>query len=222
MLASLAQLKAYMGNINWTPDQANHAETVILPGVQKELEVHCNRPLEVVHIREVRPVDDRGYVVFTVTPVWSINFIKNSITGESLTLPAAPTTPLPAFDSSDTSMRHIDKVGSGPVIGIPYEYPVGPVGASPYWPLLSPYTIGVSPEVTYVCDYTGGWKGLEEEGLTLAILRVAAREVERQFDDTMSIKGGSLDAAESSDPRYKYWDQDELYEWDRLRRRIVV
>lgn len=222
MLVTLAQLKSYMGGIELTPDQETHVTTVILPGVQQELEVHCNRPLEPVHMRESLTVDERGYIIFTVTPVWKLNFIMNGSTGVMLTLPTPPTAPndLPPF-VVDVGMRNVDKVGSEPaqIVGLPFEYFVGGgLVTSNYWPLTVPNTY----EATWVADYVGGWRGYEEQGLDLAILRVAAREVERQFDDTMSIRGATQDTAMDSDPRMKYWDQDELYEWDRLRRRVVL
>lgn len=222
-LATAAELTAYMGGLVLTPAQTTHVTNVILPGVQGELEKHCNRPLEVVHMRENRVPNSEGFIVFTVTPVWKVNFIMNAVTGTQVTLPVAPAPPdnLPAF-VTDGSMRNFDHSGDG-TIGVPFEYYVGIPLTIPAWPLNAVPVFGSSgyPD-SYVCDYTGGWKGEEEPGLKLDILRVAARETERQFDDTMSIKGGSQEAAEDSDPRYKYWSQDELTEWDRLRRRVVV
>ena len=226
MLVNIDQLTAYMGGVNLTPKQRDITSNVILPGVQQELEEYCNRPLERIHIRENRPVDDRGFIVFTVAPVWKINFIAD-IHGVKLTLPPGPDNSTPLDDFVEVAgMRNVDK-SHALNLGRSYEYFIGTCAGvgGPYWPLTiagANAIGGTMQEPYWTCDYIGGWDGANEEGLDLAIMRVAAREVERQFDDTQSVKGGNQDVAQDSDTRDKYWTEDELTRWDRCRRRVLA
>lgn len=220
MLVSVANLVAYMGNMELTPEQEAEAEE-ILSGVQGELERYLNRPVEPVHVRESRPVDERGFIVFTVTPVIRINFIKDP-EGNDITLPTAVS--LPPIAAVPGVDRTWDRVGAGEVSGAPYEFFVGYGN----W-FMPPDSLGwvigdpLSPYGrSFYCDYVGGYNGESDDDMVNAIKRVAARECERQFDDTLTIRGASQDAALQSDSRNKGWTTDELKEFSRVRRRIAT
>lgn len=220
MLVSIDELTDYMGGLKLTVKQRDITERVILPGVQSELETHLNRYVELTHIREWRPANYDGIVVFTQTPVWRVFSITGQ-RGTDYTPPSPPAWTPPDFVEM-TGIRNMDTTNSGlQNTPLPYEYAVGGSAYNPYSSLLGGLT-GTAQEPVYLCDYLAGWNGAGIPGMKLAMMRVAAREVERQFDDTMSIKGGSQDAAEDSDKRDKYWTQDELLEYDRYRRRVIV
>jgi hypothetical protein len=61
------------------------------------------------------------------------------------------------------------------------------------------------------------------DSIMLAILRVAAREFQTNHDDTMSLRDTS--ATTPTDPvpvPRKGWQDDELRQFDRIRRRVVI
>jgi hypothetical protein len=201
----------YLSKIKLTGHQRGIVESVILPGVQQELENHLNRPIEPVLVRESLRADGTGWVYFRVTPVHEILSVTLSdgtdITPDPVTVPVL---------DNPTDMREYDEWGNPEL----YKYQVGvgigvPVG---YYPLYS----GGMVQPYYRLEYIAGYNGYVNDALKLDILRIAARETEMMFDDTMSLRGGNTEAASDSDSREKGWTQAELTKWDRLRRRVVA
>ena len=221
MLVTLDKLLDYMGGVKLTDKQQTITSEVILPGIQQELEEHLNRPVEVVYVREQLIPNEFGYIVFTVAPVKRINFIADP-GGNLLTLPPAPPA-LPPFSPPHGVERALDLTSN---INESFQFYVG--GVTTGWDnwnsptLFPPYSGDANVIPTYTADYLGGYDGIYDEGLMTAICRVAAREVERQFDDTQSLRSGQQDASEDSDRRDKFWTSEELERWGRLRRRVVV
>ena len=71
--------------------------------------------------------------------------------------------------------------------------------------------------------YTAGknlFVGSELNAVRLAILRVAAREMQTNHDDTLSIKDGL--EREPAPPQPRGWQRDELLQFDRFRRRVAI
>lgn len=79
--------------------------------------------------------------------------------------------------------------------------------------------VGTTLEVTYV----GGYDGRNDEGLRLAVMRAASREMTARHDDTLSVKDLSVrDEGEPTIRRDVGWQPDELMRLMRLRRRVVA
>jgi hypothetical protein len=210
-LVTIDELTTYMGGLKLTENQRGITESVILPGVQQDLENYLNRPVEPILIREGLRPNDNGYVFFRTTPVHKIISIVTS-SGQD-TEYAAPTVP---ELSNPGEYRTYDEWGDPEL----YKYHVGvmPGGFSlGYYPSFGGYSMPY-----YRVEYVAGYNGYVNEALKLDITRVTAREVEAQFDDTLSLRGGGTEAAQDSDNRVKGWTQDELEKWDRLRKRVAV
>jgi hypothetical protein len=70
--------------------------------------------------------------------------------------------------------------------------------------------------------YVGGVSGKDEADIRLAILRAAAREVDARHSDVLDEQDLSQRPAQPSDKRVTGFTDDELRQFDRLRRRTVV
>lgn len=103
-------------------------------------------------------------------------------------------------------------------------YPNGANGLS------GTYGYGYSGAVGYpgvnaggvVLTYVGGLVGEDEEDVRTAILRAAAREMTSRHDDTLTPADLSTSTPPRDDRREHGWTDDELKQFDRLRRRTVV
>jgi hypothetical protein len=217
-LVNSEQLADYLNGATWSPRQQLHIEEIVLPGVQRELETYLNRPVEPMHVREARQPDCEGRVWPTVSPVWQVLAIHFAPGGDSIALdtsfePVVPMAPsivtAREWDPAGTKMKApnwIIQQGSAYIFVPGYIW-------DPSVPLSGSYV---------VVEYIGGYNGYVDEGLKLDVLRVAAREVERTYDNAVSLRDGAGVALGPSDPRPKGWQPDELAKWDRLRRRVVV
>jgi len=203
------ELTAYMGGLKLSTDQLGIVETVILPGLQQELELFLNRPLEPVQVRESVMPDQMGFVTLKITPVWKVNSAIYSQSGTAITTRVYYP---PAWSEDPSVDRRIDYSGVG-MTALPWRMPVQAFGLS----ALDPFGWG-----RYVIvDYIGGYLGLQNQALKLAMLRVAAREVQNQFDDTVGVRSGALEVATPNDTRRKGWMPEELAALARLRRRVI-
>lgn len=207
-LVTADDLTAYMGGLELTDSQRGIVETVILPGVQQDLENYLNRPVEPIVVRESVKQADNGFLYFRVTPIHSILSIASS-SGLSITL----SSDVPSTLYNPDQLRELDEWGEPDLFG--YQLDAFSSGGYVGYPTI------MRP-MFYRVAYVAGYNGYVNEGLKLDILRVAAREAEMQFDDTQSMRGGGQEAAEDSDDRPKGWTEDELKKWDRLRRRVMA
>jgi hypothetical protein len=211
-IISFDELSAYMGGPSVTPAQQALIENIIIPGIQEQLEKYLNCTVELVQVRESLQPESDGYVYFTYAPVRFILSATWSTTGaiplelqqyQPSNIVVDPTVTRPVIN-------HTGLAGSDS----PYRYYTGYGGFGAFaggW--VAPYL---------VMDYIAGYDGTNDNALKLAQLRVTAREVERQFDTTMGIRSGSLEAGGESDTRPKGWTADELKQFDRLKRRVIV
>lgn len=206
-LVAVKELTDYMGQLTLTGVQEGITDSVILPGVQQDLENYLNRPVEPIVVREALRPNDRGFLWFRVTPIHQILAVTRS-DGPTVPVPAGPTTEIDPGE-----LRLLDEWGAPELFGFQLDTPF----SGGYYG----YPSFVQPPY-YIAEYIAGYNGYVNEALKLDIMRVAAREVEMQFDDTMSIRGGTTEAAQDSDTRVKGWTEDELRKWDRLRRRVAV
>jgi hypothetical protein len=205
-LVEVPELLQYMGGLKLTTDQEGITETVILPGVQQELENYLNRPIEPVRVRETLRADDMGWVYLRVTPVHQIISVTRS---------DGTVTPVVVIPWAELAMN--DDYRQWDAWGNPDEFRIHVGVGAPFTPYPTPWG-----NAHWAVEYIAGYNGYVDAGLKLANMRVAAREVEMQFDDSMSLRGGQTEAASDSDNRQKGWTIDELTAWDRLRRRVVA
>ena len=208
-LVTTEELKQYMSGINLTPQQEVSAAGVLL-GVQKELERYLNRPVQLVQVREAIQSDPTGFLNVSVSPVTKIiNLTPLSSRLIGLTIPEfnpyVPTDIVrdPSIGENGVVQNRtlVIRDQSHAVPGAIY------VGVAHAW---------------YVAEYVGGRDCSDDASVKLGILRVAAREVAGNHDDTISLRQGDAEAAAKSDTREKGWTLDELRAFDRLRRRVVV
>jgi len=210
-IVSWSDLSTYMGGPNVTPNQQSLITDTIIPGVQQELELYLNTPVELVQVRESLTPEQDGYVYFTYAPVRKLISASWSVDGaQPITLVQYEPDPV-AVDPS-VNRPVIDRTATA-VMASSYRYPIGLTG------FPGVYASGVS---YVVFDYIAGYDGTNDKALKLALLRVTAREVEREFDTTTGIRDGSLEPAGQSDDRPKGWTDDELKQFSRLKRRVIL
>jgi hypothetical protein len=70
--------------------------------------------------------------------------------------------------------------------------------------------------------YVGGIEGKDEADVRLAILRIAAREVDARHDDTLSVSDLETSRPKPDPTPTLGWTDDELKKFDRLRRRTIA
>lgn len=168
-IVSVPELVDYMSNVTLTADQLEAAE-LVLEGVQGELEVYLNRPVEPREVTEVLQSLD-GYVRPRITPVVQVL----SVTGLAT---------VPLYSKAN-----------GLYVGWAGEWSV---------------------------TYRAGIDGASKPDIRLAILRVAAREMQNRHDDTLSVKDLRTDD-EKQNPRYpEGWQEAELMRLSRYRRRVIT
>lgn len=220
------ELIAYMDNINLDDAQRALVENDILPGVQGELERWCNRPVEKVHVRETLTTDYMGIIRPTVSPVWQTLSVVDFNTNNPVPFTAPPVQAQITPSSEDIRVIDLSEQSA-----LPYEITVIS-GAYPNVgdafltqggiPIYGQYPIGTVVVPQYVVEYIAGYDGTVDKTLRMDILRVAARECERQFTANMQISDGQAANAKTADGRQKAWTQDELNKYGRLKRRVVV
>lgn len=205
-VVSVDELIRYMSNITLTDAQKTDAAATLL-GVQNELEMYLNRPVQPLHIREARMSDTTGYLNLSVSPIWRI--IKTDMV-ETLFQPDPFFTPpvlSPMEDQTDVVRLSIDYVRASTNFGDPLLVPGG-------------YYIGY-PNAWYIVEYVGGYMGYFDNALKQAIKRVASREVQQNHDDTLSLRDDAATEGRSRDQRETGWTEGELKKLDRLRRRVL-
>lgn len=209
-IITLSDLSTYMGGNTLTPTQQTQVTNTIIPGIQEELERYLNTTVELVQVRESLAPECDGYVYFTYAPVRQILSATWSYTGAQ---PVTITQYVPPTVSVDPSVTRpvIDRTTVA-VTDSSYRFNVG----------FAPAVFLSGPQPYMVFDYIAGYDGKNDKGLKLDLLRVTAREVERQFDTSVGIRSGSLEPAAESDTRQKGWTKEELASLDRLKRRMIL
>ena len=176
MLVSVAELAAYMDR-SLTNRQEDNAATV-LQGVQAEVEVELNRPVEVREFVEDYIVED------TYSPIWSSSYFYDR------TLDRADGLSRYVMPPYMLSLRNSPVVSVQSVVLIPMANPAGTftlVNGTHYvvrrWG-LDVFAAGRNDTLTVT--YTAG---LPENNLVRqVILRAAAREMQNMTDDVLGLK----------------------------------
>src|SRR5690349_14309510 len=157
MLVSVDDFRRYMGGMNPMPGQT---ETIamILQGVQEQLELWLNRPVELVQIREIVRSDRQGYLHLSVTPIKKVVSVGVTSAIDGVYPETGPVTPYTIVrDASlDEDARVIDRAYG---FANNYQREYGGLRVN-------------SPCTWYVVEYIGGYNGAQDNALRLAILRV--------------------------------------------------
>lgn len=204
MLVSAEELSAYMSGIRLNNTQME-AATAVLAGVQASLETHLHRLLEPVRAREMVRVDRNGFLNVRHTPVTGVLRIQDY----GSTLPSLPGSVVPNYtpeSNVDLPLRDYVPVNNGLHMIVPGGIKYG------------------SPDQYVLVEYVaGGDRRVQDHlpQLKLAIMRVAAREVQFMHDDTMSLRNATASTPADTIPQ-KGWTEEELRQFDRLRRRIMA
>lgn len=204
MLVSAQELSDYMSGIRLNEAQMRSAEAV-LAGVQSDLEDYLHRPVEPVRSRELVRVDRSGFVNVRHTPVTAVLRIQNY----GSTLPAVPQNVVPNYTPAsvpDAPLSDYAPVSNGDNIIVPGGVKYGNPGDN----VLIEYMAGGSKRIIDKLPQ-----------IKLAIMRVAAREVQFMHDDTMSLRNATATPPADNIPQ-KGWTREELQRFDRLRRRMVA
>ena len=200
------ELIAYMSGISLGVQQTASAQAVI-NGIQKELELHLNRSLEPVHVRQKVQTNERGEARLKYSPIQQILSYKTI--NSTLQIPTAiipdalQTTTLTKSDGTELDV--IDLVPSQ------YNIVNGGVYLGSIW-------------TWYVIEYIGGGLVAEElDAVKTAILRVASRDVMNNHDQAISLKGDTMSEPTETIPQLPLgWQPDELAKLEKLRRRVVA
>jgi len=195
-IVTVADLRKYMSDVSLTANQQSTAK-MVLEGTQQQLELYLGRPVQYVQVREKRRSDASGDLMLSVTPVHKIISIR-TFTSAQLRVPSPDLTPL--------SEEEVDRVWDA----MPDNYTIVPggvyVGRAFTW---------------YIAEYIGGYDGFSDDALKLAILEVASRTMTVNHDDVLTIKDDIAREPANAASIEKGWRQEELMQFDRLRRRIA-
>jgi hypothetical protein len=206
-LVGVTDLVRYMNGINLSDSQRSNVE-LLLRGTQEDLEDYLNRPVQPMQVREYLVTDAAGYANVRVSPVHKVLHAEplEATQFPFLESAAFESTPLVLDESLEEPARVLDLWGAGAG-----DYRIVPGG----------FYVGV-PDAWYAVEYIGGYNGYADDKIKVAIMRVVAREVERNNDVTMNLRAGNADKGTESDSRASGWSPPELAAFDRLRRRVIV
>lgn len=207
MLVSVIDFRRYMGGMNPLPGQT---ETIamILQGVQEQLEVWLNRPVETIQIRENVRSDRQGFLHLSVTPVQRVLSIG-------------------VTSASDVAYPEENVVEKYPMVldpSIPEDSRLvdrSPRYASNYGREYGGIRVNM-PCTWHMVEYIGGYDGTNDHAMKLAILRVAAREYRKNNVSMAGLAEGTVDEVQPGDDRDVGWAANELKQLERHRRRVYL
>lgn len=184
MLVSISDIKTYM-DISLTARQED-AATMILAGLQSELEAYLRRPIEVQEFEESHRLDvghtgvPMGSFLTTKDMVWDSSF------ADANTLDATTwATPPPAIYVKNTPIVSITEVRVLPLLGeervliANQDYVSRSYGIDYYY--------GYADDLVTI-TYEAGLDGDAIPVFKLMILRAASREMQNMHDDVVGIK----------------------------------
>lgn len=195
-LVNVTDLREYMSGVSLNAAQVRTAQ-VVLDGTQQALELHLNRPVQPVQVRETRRSNGSCDLHLSVTPVHTVISIR--VVGQSNLSTYTP-------DTTALSPVELDRIWD----------------AMPEMDCIVPGGITVgSPDTWYTVEYIGGYNGWVDDALKLAILEVASRTMTYDHDDVLTIKDDMASEPSRTASIVKGWKPEELAMFDRLRRRTV-
>lgn len=207
MLVSVGDFRRYMGGLNPLNGQTETI-SMILQGVQEQLEKWLNRPVEIVQIRESQRSDVQGFLQLSVTPVVKIISLNTTNHIDSIKSVDGIVNPY-------TIVKDVELDDDARVIDKSWRYSSSYVRE--YGGIRVP-----APCTWYTVEYIGGYDGRNDAALKLAILRVASREYRKNNTDQVGLNEGTLDDIQAGDTRNIGWTKEELTQLERLRRRVYL
>lgn len=207
-------LVAFMSGVTLTDDQRTMAAPVVLDGVQAALEVWLNRPIQPVLVREIIRSDADYRLWTTVAPIhYVVGLLEVTETSGAALIPSAA----PALTTLTLADYQAFDNSTVPDDGNEVITTIRRMDTMPH----ASYILATYPDQDYQVDYVGGYNGFADPALKLAILRVAAREMTENHDDTLSIKEDFAKDVPAQ-PMLKGWQPHELTPLRRLKRRVLV
>ena len=203
MLVSVAEFRQKLNGLFLTEGQRKEVE-LKLSGIQQELEIWLNRPVEPVLVSEyVRP-NYGGVCRLSVTPVLQV--ISVSPSAASGIDPSWVPDPFTRPTGYDENTRMLQLMG-----GDPSGYAIVPGGVS---------SVGGGPG--YI-TYLGGLPPTHPQigAIKLKILEIAARTSVFEKSDAIGLSDGNPRTADEMN-QSSGWTADELIIFDRLRRRVAL
>jgi hypothetical protein len=207
MLVSVTDFRRYMGGMNPLPGQT---ETIamILQGVQEQLELWLNRPVETIQIRETVRSDRQGYLHLSVTPVQRV--LSVGVTSASdVAYPETGIVEKYPMVRDVTLPEDVRVVDRSPRYARNYQREYGGLRVN-------------TPCTWHQVEYIGGYDGAQDNALKLAILRVAAREYRKNNTHQAGMNEGTIDELQPGDNRDVGWTKNELTQLERIRRRVYL
>lgn len=202
-------LKQYMSNLNMSVKQKN-AAALLLEGLQAELEMYINRTIEARFIRETVMTNLVGYAYLSQSPiskVFGVVVLEDGLLPDML-----PTTEyLPGtFPDGVEDLPQYDLV--------PADFGKNLIGPGGLY-------LG-SPSAWFVIDYQGGGDDFMAPyipAIKNALLRVGSREFQHMHDDSVMLgEQGASPPVDNIPPSGRGWQERELRQFDRIRRRVIA
>lgn len=191
MLVQVSELRQKLNGVSMTEGQQGEARA-LLAGLQSEIELFLNRPVEPVHVTEWGVPVTGDHWRLAVTPVHAIVDTKMTSSFRRMV----------NYEGNPALREEIDLQevlsNTGPSFG-PGHY-------------SSPNGLSVS--------YIGGLTKSESAGIAMKILEIAARVWTQQKSDAIGLRDGQPAQAEGSSGPYGWTDQEKMAFY-RLRRRVV-
>lgn len=210
-LVTVEELSDYMGDPDWgdLDDETNPIVRDVkasIAGLQSQLEMYLNRPVQPVLVRESAMVDNGGVLNLTISPVQRVVSLREIGYGGGLSISMGETVVKFPLTQVSEEVRTADKWGeiNTQAMPVPGGLLVGNVG---FW---------------YVVEYIGGYTGYWDEGIKQGIKQAAARTATHNHDDTINFTDDDAKEAAPRDKRERGWTKAELAGFDRLRRRTIV
>ena len=198
MLVSVAELRQKLNGVRFNDGQVSEA-TILLSGLQEEIETFLNRPVEPTLVRELASADANGIARLAVTPVISVFEVSRFGTTNN-TVTSSWTSIAPKDRDGYPEGRKMAFMGNG------YIVPGG-------------VRVGV-PGVSYFVEYVGGLTGTPVAGIKRAILQIAARTWTAERGDAVALQDGNpSDTDNLVGP--SGWTYEELGRFARYQRRVV-
>lgn len=185
MLVSVSDIRTYM-DISLTQRQED-AATMILAGLQSELEAFLRRPIEPQEFTEEHRLD----ATHTGIPMGTFLTANDNVYNDSFTTssprqsPTQYADPPPAVYFKNTPISSISEVKVKPLFGqervltLDIDYVTRSYGIDYYY--------GYADDLITV-TYTAGLEGSAIPVFKLLILRAASREMQNMHDDVVGVK----------------------------------
>lgn len=202
MLVSIPEFRQALNGVNLTEGQVR-AATDLLSGIQQELELWLNRPVEPVFVKEFATSDGSGFCRLSVSPVHSIYSVSRADSSARPSSSIIKMEPLEKPLDLDPEIRTQRSMGQGT-----QSFFIVPGG------------IQTTPGRRLYISYVGGLEHYASASIKKKILQIATRSWVNERHDAIGLRDGTPAQADVQTGLVG-WTLDELYAFDRYRRRVV-